>query len=463
MTKTSTSSAPILVWFRNDLRVHDNPALAWACGRGGAVIALYILEDGANGGRPLGGAARWWLHHELDALERALAERHMPLVLHRGDPLDIVPGLVETAGVSAVAWNRRYDEAGIAADKALKSMLKENGVEAVSHNGSLLVEPWTVETGGGTPYRVYTPFWRNIRERIDDLSPPSGSCGAVKATVEIDRGLDLDALDLLPKQPNWAEGWDELWTPGEDGARGALGAFLQHDLKGYGKQRDYPAVDATSRLSPHLRFGSITPLRIWSATREYASAHSGVDKDADKFLSELGWREFAYHLLYHYPDLPTENYDDKFDGFDWRDADERLERWQTGTTGYPIVDAGMRELWQTGYMHNRVRMIVASFLTKHLRMHWRHGEDWFWDTLVDADVASNALNWQWVAGSGPDAAPYFRGFNPHRQVEKFDPKRAYVERWVPEADDPAAYCEPIVEHAAARQAALDAFAALKTD
>ena len=481
MTPGETS----IVWLRNDLRVRDNPALGAAASRGGPVIAVYILDEHTQGLRPLGGASRWWLHGSLEKLSADLDDLNIPLVLRRGQAGRELEDLVQVSGAGALFWNRRYDAPGIACDTAIKSAVKARGLDVQSCNGTLLTDPWTVQTGQGGPYKVFTPFWRALQAKADIFGLPAAApqkCPPVSARPESD---DIKGWTLRPTSPDWAGGLRDSWQPGEAGARTALDRFLDVSVDGYGDNRDRPDMAGTSLLSPHLRFGEISPRTVWHAVQHRIASVPEHEGDAMKFLSEIAWREFAYHLLFHFPTLPDENFNANFDAFPWREPNEDLTAWQKGLTGYPIVDAGMRELWHTGYMHNRVRMIVASFLTKHLRIHWRHGEYWFWDTLVDADTASNASNWQWVAGSGADAAPYFRIFNPILQGEKFDPEGAYVRRWVPElADMPAkhihkpwqassdvldqagitlgeTYPRPIVDHAKARQAALDAYGSLK--
>lgn len=479
------SSSPKVVWFRNDLRVHDNPALAAACAGGGAVIALYILDDETPGVRSPGGASRWWLHHSLLGLERGLSKLSIPLVLRRGAAGPALQEVVGLSGAGGVCWNRRYDPGGIACDTAIKSSLLDAGVNAESFNGNLLTEPSRVKTGQGSPYRVFTPFWRAARHQISNDAPLPVPGGRREQWRGAAGNQALNDWRLLPGKPDWAAGLKETWVPGEAAARERLEAFLDERLRGYGAARDVPSTAGTSLLSPHLRFGEISPRSIWHAVQHCVGKDESLRPDGEKFLSELGWREFSHHLLFHFPDIGSDNHNARFDGFDWRDDDDALSQWQQGLTGYPVVDAGMRELWATGYMHNRVRMITASFLTKHLRLHWRAGEAWFWDTLVDADIASNVANWQWVAGTGADAAPYFRIFNPILQGEKFDPRGDYVRKWVPElastpnkyvhkpwearqihltlagGDPGTAYPAPIVDHREARAAALDAFRSLK--
>ena len=474
--------APVIVWFRQDLRLADNPALHAAAERGAPVIPLYILDE-TPGVRPMGGASLWWLDKSLRALSRSLDRAGAPLVLRRGEAQAVLDDIIAETGAAAVFWNRLYDAGAIARDKAIKQALTERGVAVTSCNGGLLNEPWTVKTGAGDFYKVFTPYWRTARGQVEarPALPPPGKLDSVKVSSD-----SIECWGLHPRNPDWSKGFD-IWTPGEAGAQAALERFLDEALRDYPADRDRPGIDGCSRLSPHLHFGEIGPLQVWRAVHATAAQGHGLDGASDKFLAELGWREFNHHLLFHNPDLPTQNFKDEFDAMAWRDDPEGLKAWQRGLTGYPLVDAGMRELWTTGFMHNRVRMVVASFLIKDLMIDWRVGEAWFWDTLVDADVAQNAANWQWVAGSGADASPYFRVFNPSGQGERFDPDGAYVRRWVPEiarlpnsvlhapwtarpAELRAAgvvpgetYPKPIVDHAAARERALAAYAALRKE
>ncbi|PRB08694.1 deoxyribodipyrimidine photo-lyase [Microbacterium sp. MYb62] len=441
-------TSPSIVWFRDDLRLADNPALRAAIDRGEPVIALYVLDEESPGVRPLGGAARWWLHHSLASLDDRLRERGGALVLRRGPAERVVRQTVADVGAGAVLWNRRYGGAAREIDSALKAGLRAAGLEVASFAASLLHEPWTVTTGSGTHYSVFTPFWRACLA----LPAPRAPLPEPRTVESPDRAPASDALEdwsLLPVRPDWAGGLRETWEPGEPAARRRLRDFLDEDLPQYDRARDEPSAGATSLLSPHLRWGEISPFTIW---------HEAVGVDgAGGFLSELGWREFAWHTLYHSPALASENLRPEFDAFPWPPLDPlHLDAWQHGETGVPLVDAGMRELWHTGYMHNRVRMVVASFLVKNLLIDWRLGEQWFWDTLVDADEANNPFNWQWVAGSGADAAPYFRVFNPELQAKKFDPQGLYISRWASEAPT-----VPIIELAETRKAALAAYELVK--
>ena len=471
---------PILVWLRNDLRLADNPALAEAAATGRPVIPLYILDE-TPGVRPMGAASLWWLDKSLAALAASLEALGSRLILRRGPARAVLEEVVAQAKPAAVVWNRLYDAASIARDSALKAWLKDDGIACESFNAGLLNEPWTVKNGSGQPYKVFTPYWRAARDALHHVHVEP----APKILAAPDHWPATETLadwSLHPTKPDWSRGFD-LWTPGEAGAMERLDDFLSGPVEDYGHKRDFPGVEATSRLSPHLHFGEIGPRQVWVAARTAAEAGDAPAGQVEKFLSEIGWREFNHSILFHTPDLPKANFRPEFDGFPWMRDDAAFAAWSRGETGYPIVDAGMRELWATGFMHNRVRMIVASFLVKHLLIDWRAGEAWFWDALVDADLASNVGNWQWVAGSGADAAPYFRIFNPIAQGQKFDPAGAYVRRWVPEltqlpdalihepwkaspqliGDAERIYGEPIVGHSAARERALEAYRGLKGD
>ncbi|NQX12169.1 deoxyribodipyrimidine photo-lyase [Microbacteriaceae bacterium VKM Ac-2855] len=469
-----------LVWLRDDLRIADNPALRAAVDRGEPVAVCFILDEESTGIRPLGGAAKWWLHHSLDALAADLDGRGARLILRRGPAEAVIPQLVEQLGADAVYWNRRYGGAERTVDTAIKTGLHESGYEARSFQGSLLHEPWTMQTGSGGPYTVFTPFWRACQKKDHPREPLSAprAIDGTKASVESDT---LASWKLLPMHPDWSGGLAERWQPGEKAAMRRLRAFIAEQLDDYADGRDHPAEDATSNLSPHLRWGEVSPFQVWHTVEEQRRG-SGPNAGGAKFLAELGWREFCYNLLYHWPDLATENFDSRFDHFPWGEPHAgELEAWHQGRTGYPLVDAGMRELWKTGYMHNRVRMVTASFLIKNMLVDWRVGEQWFWDTLVDADSASNAANWQWVAGSGADASPYFRVFNPVTQSEKFDPRGEYLREYVPELaevtgkavhqpwtqkdallDAAGDYPERILDLGETRNHALEAFETVKT-
>ncbi|MGA7203337.1 MAG: deoxyribodipyrimidine photo-lyase [Specibacter sp.] len=459
-----------LIWFRDDLRVADNPALLAAAADGGAV-ALYVLDEESAGIRPLGGAAKWWLHHALADLRDQLGALGIPLILRRGPGAEVVPAVAAVTGARALYWNRRYGGPERAVDTAVKDWAAEGGVHAESFQASLLHEPWTVRTGAGNPYQVFTPFWRALSEK--DFRAPLGLPDPGRGFGgPLPDGDTLDDWALLPTAPDWAGGLRERWTPTADAGHQALSDFLDERVAGYSEARDRPDQPGTSNLSPYLRWGQLSPFQVWSALAERRQDLAGTPGPA-VFAAELGWREFCWHQLYHHPDLATANLRPQFDAFPWRtpDADPmppggdraavgHLQAWQRGLTGIPLVDAGQRELWHTGFMHNRVRMVAASFLVKNLGIHWQLGERWFWDTLVDADSASNPANWQWVAGSGADASPFFRIFNPLTQAKKFDPSGGYVNRWVPELLTPA-YPEPVVDLQETRRAALDGYASIK--
>lgn len=469
--------APVLLWFRDDLRLVDNPAVTAAIDVGAPVIPLYVLDDESDSSRPLGGASRWWLHGSLAALGADLRRRGGGLILRRGAAEEIVPRLAEETGAKALIFGRAAVSGVLARDRRISDRLRERGLRIEVTAGGGLQEPDALATQAGAPFKVFTPFWKALRARVRP-APPSPAPHRLTPPARWPRSDRLEDWALRPRRPDWAARF--RWKPGEEGAAERLDAFLDHGLPGYAVNRDRPDLPATSRLSPHLRFGEISAAQVWRAVADALARGDAAEADGEAALRELGWREFSRHLLFHYPELPNQPWRAQFARFPWRDDAAALRAWRRGLTGYPIVDAGMRELWTTGWMHNRVRMIVASFLTKHLLLPWRQGEIWFWDTLVDADPASNAANWQWVAGSGADAAPYFRIFNPVLQGERFDPAGDYVRRWVPElarlpAPDihrpwsydrlrPAGivlgetYPRPIVEHAAARRRALEAYA-----
>jgi deoxyribodipyrimidine photo-lyase len=416
-----------LVWFRRDLRLQDNPALQAALDAGHVPVPVYIHAPHEEGDWAPGGASNAWLHRSLAALDADLRARGSALVLCQGDSQAELERLIEQTGAVAVYWNRKYEPATQPRDAKIKRELREQGIEAESHSGSLMFEPWDVATQQGGPYKVFTPFWRNALTRLQ-LPAPTRVPDRLPAHTA--GGETLDAFGLAPSIP-WDRQFWEHWQPGEAGAHEALTVFIDGALNGYREQRDLPDRVGTSLLSPHLHFGEIAP---WQIVRRLQGERSASrDADIDGYIRELGWREFSYHLLHHFPQTPDHNLNPRFDQFQWAKPDaDALRAWQQGRTGIPIVDAGLRELWATGYMHNRVRMIVASYLCKHMRQHWREGARWFWDTLVDADLANNTMGWQWVAGTGADAAPYFRIFNPVTQSQKFDPQARYITRWVPE-------------------------------
>lgn len=458
------SAPPVLVWFRQDLRLSDNPALAQALKTGAEIVPVYILDDKAAGQWALGGAARWWLHHALADLGDSLVKGGSQLILRQGDSLDELQKLISETGARAIYWNRRYEPYAIAQDKHIKEKLSAAGIEVQSFSARLLNEPWTIKNGSGLPFRVFTPYWKACVKKLHSENVPA-PLPVPKKIPGLGKKLRSDNLDLLPTKPDWSKGMAAYWKVGEKHAQKTLHDFIDDNLVHYTTERDFPAKDTTSHLSPYLAHGQISPRQCWHAIQTGIASGKippHAHAQAEKFIAEIGWREFAYHLLFHFPETPTKPLYPKFENFPWRKDTKQLRAWQKGKTGYPIVDAGMRQLWQTGWMHNRVRMVVGSLLVKHLLLPWQDGAKWFWDTLVDADLASNTLGWQWVAGCGADAAPYFRIFNPTTQAEKFDKDNLYIKEFVPEfgTDD---YQQPIVDHNLARKRALEALAAIKGD
>lgn len=469
-----------VVWFRRDLRIADNPALA-AAASAGAVIPLFILTPCGDGSP--GAASRWWLHHSLESLAADLRRIGSRLIVRAApDALGELLAIARTNGARRIVWNRRYEPAAIARDAHIKAALRSAGIAADSFNASLLREPWEVANQADRPYQVFTPFWRHCRSLPEPIAPAPAPT-ALPAPAAWPRSLPTAQLGLLPRI-DWAAGMRAEWRPGSGGAMSRLEAFLRDGFGGYAQWRNRPDMAGTSKLSPHLHFGEIGPRQIWRAVGDYALEHGlAASWRESPFLAQIGWREFAHHLLHHFPTTPAEPLRANFRRFPWRHDAGALAAWKQGRTGYPIVDAGMRQLWQTGWMHNRVRMIVASFLIKDLLLPWTEGAAWFLETLIDADLACNTLGWQWVAGCGADAAPYFRIFNPSLQGRKFDPDGDYVRRFVPElAPMPAEwiqrpweaprevlraarlelgtdYPRPIVDHGEARTRALRALAA----
>jgi deoxyribodipyrimidine photo-lyase len=454
-----SAPAPTLLWLRQDLRLTDNPALQQALQRGGPVIPVYIDTAAEEAAWAAGAASRWWLHHSLAALDAALRQLGSRLVLRRGAALPVLQQLVSDTGADAVVWSRRYEPAVIERDRVVKTALQAAGVLAASHNSALLIEPWEISTQSGGPFRVYTPYWRRLMATLQPALPLPAPT-SIAAPARWPRSDALADLGLLPRT-DWYRGIEAAWQPGEAGAAARLAEFCGQGLEGYRDRRERPALAATSRLSPHLHHGELSPRQLWHAIGA-AEARRGLPAAEwrhGKYLAELIWREFAHHLLFHFPQTVTEPLQSAFAAFPWREDAVLLEAWQQGRTGIPLVDAGMRELWSTGWMHNRVRMLAASFLVKNLRIAWQHGARWFWDTLVDADLASNTLGWQWVAGCGADAAPYFRVFNPLTQAAKFDPDGLYVRRWL---DATALARPPVVDLATSRADALAAWRAMRS-
>lgn len=473
--KEHDMTAPVLYWLRQDLRLGDNPALSAALATGQPVIPVFILDDAAAGPWTYGGASRWWLHHSLTALTKDLSDGpKLQLILRQGDSREILDRIIKQTGATSLFWNRRYEPWAIAQDKDIKQHFTAKDVAVESFNARLLAEPWTIRTQQDTPYRVFTPFWRSVSAKLQKEPPPLLAKPRKQSTTPSLASDNLDDWHLLPTKPDWAAGLRAMWTPGEASAQKALKKFIAHHAGDYTDTRNLPGIAGTSSLSPHLAFGEISPRQIWHATQK--ALHDGSitpskHAQAETFLSEIGWREFAYHLLYHYPHTVDTALNEKYRAFPWRHSEKDLRAWQQGQTGYPLVDAGMRQLWQTGWMHNRVRMVVGSVLVKQLLLPWQDGAAWFWDTLVDADLAANTMNWQWVAGCGADAAPYFRVFNPATQAKKFDPDGAYIRRFVPELKNTDnktlqqekidGYIKPLVELAKGRTRALEALATLK--
>lgn len=456
-------SALSIVWFRRDLRLRDQAALVAACRRG-AVIPLFILDDETPRHRRMGAASRWWLHHSLAALAEDLNALGSRLILRRGRAADVLAEFSRETGATEIHALRHYEPWWRSAEKAIGADLN-----LVLHDGNYLHPPGLLTTGSGKPYQIFTPFWRALQM----MMPPPQPLPAPRQMAAPEKWPASDQLEdwqLLPRSPDWAAGFAEEWRPGEQGARNRLEDFVPIG-SGYEDNRNLPSIEGSSRLSPHLHFGEISPATVWHAIGE-------EDAGRRSYLRELGWRDFAQNVILERPDYGRRNGRAQFDSFPWRDPVESLpdlERWKQGLTGYPIVDAGMRELWHTGWMHNRVRMIAASFLIKHLLIDWREGEQWFWDTLVDADYANNAVNWQWTAGTGTDSNMFVRIMAPLSQSEKFN-AGSYIRRWVPELAHfsdrfihdpeehgmrPATYPPKLIDHRVARARALAAFDRMK--
>lgn len=482
------SKRTAVVWFRNDLRLGDHPALHQAVEAYEAVVPLFFWAPDEEGDWGPGGAQRWWLHHSLAALDADLRDHGLRLIVRQDRSLDQLRDVIDATGAEAVLWNRRYVPALQRRDDDVREALAADGIQCRVFASRILHEPTQIQTTSGGPYHVYTPFWKKLQKKLTVDAPlPRPDLGESYAPTTWPNTTALDALGLTPEAQdgvNWAEGFDAMWTPGEQAARERLDHFIDALLIDYDAMRNRPDRDGTSRLSPHLHHGELSPRQVWTAVDKWVQ-NAAMREAADAFLQEIAWREFSYHLLTFYPETPTEVLRDKYADFPWKNDDEALERWQRGETGYPIVDAGMRQLWQTGWMHNRVRMIVASFLTKDLLLPWQAGARWFWDALVDADLANNTMGWQWSAGSGADAQPFFRIFNPVSQSERYDPEGDYIRQYVPElaglpnehlhapwdAPDDAldaagitlgdTYPEPIVDHGVAREQALDAYQTIR--
>ncbi len=478
MTRVKEKSRPIIHWFRKDLRLADNPALSEAAKSGNPIVALYIHEDGNSDPWAPGGASKWWLHHSLLRLDESLKSRGNRLILRSGNPLEILKDIAIETGAEAVYVTRLTEPHAIKTDAAANEILASMGVKFRVFDGNLLFPPERITTKKGEPFKVFTPFYKACMQEF----PLSSPLPVPSKLPRLENRVKSDSLGkwkLVPTNPDWSAGWLQMWTPGEFGAFKRLDSFLDDFAREYSSHRDRPDIEGTSKLSPHLHFGEVSPRMCWDQildnTNPYAKNGFG------SFFRQIIWREFSNHLLYHWPTFPEEPFREEFLNFPWGSDSESLRRWQRGLTGYPIVDAGMRELWATGWMHNRVRMVAASFLVKHLLIPWQKGAEWFWDTLLDADLANNSVSWQWVSGCGVDAAPYFRIFNPILQGKKFDPEGSYVRRWVPELNDlsneyihepwkaeesggfftETHYPSPLVEHQIARDRALMLFNQLK--
>ena len=465
---------PILVWFRNDLRLADNPALHFAVQSGRPIIPVYIWSPDEEAPWAPGAAARWWTHHSLLDLKDQLAAKVCPLIIIKGKSLESLQSLVHETGAVAIVWNRRYEPKVIKRDAKIKQALQEKGIEVKTFNGSLIKEVGSVLTKNDTPYKVFTPFYRALMAQ-DEPNEPLPEPKKIKGYKNAPSSLAVEELKLLPLI-KWDEGFYENWNPTRAGALEQIANFSKKGLKDYPGGRDIPGQAGTSRLSPYLHHGNLGPNETWWAIRNFAEGRPGFATAADAWIRQLVWRDFANHLLYHFPHTPEKPLNPSFEDFPWENNPAKLKAWYKGETGYPLVDAGMKELWKTGWMHNRVRMVTASFLIKHLQVDWRKGADWFWDTLVDANLANNTMGWQWVSGSGADASPYYRIFNPIAQGERFDSEGDYTRHWLPELKnlpkkqlyspwnsplDAPNYPPPLVDHASARKAALEAYGTTK--
>ncbi|MDG2006244.1 MAG: deoxyribodipyrimidine photo-lyase [Thermodesulfobacteriota bacteirum] len=474
-----TNEKIIIFWFRQDLRIIDNLGLSKSL-TSDKVLPIYILDDTNSNDFAMGAASRWWLHNSLRELNKNLDNK---LSLYKGDPSEILESLSSRFNIKGIFWNRCYEPWRIERDKKIKSKFIEKDIIVETFNSALLWEPWEILKSDNTPYKVFTPYYRKGCLMSEAPRKPLSAPNLNTLFEDEENILQLDDLNLLPRI-KWYKEMERLWEPGEKGAHKKLESFLSDGLSGYKEGRNFPSKKNVSQLSAHMHYGEISPNQVWHRAK-LKKELSGIEKDLDHFLSELGWREFSYNLLFHFPELPRENLQKKFDNFPWIEDEILFDKWKKGLTGYPIVDAGMRELWQTGYMHNRVRMIVGSFLVKNLLLHWHKGEKWFWDCLIDADLANNSASWQWVAGSGADAAPYFRIFNPILQGKRFDPDGLYIKKFIPELEQlPTKYLfspwespievlseanielgsdypEPIVDLTESRDRALEAFSTIR--
>lgn len=477
MVRSMNKKYPLILWFRQDLRLEDNLALNAAVKDSKPIIPVYIKDEGEF----IGGAASWWLHHSLNALKEQLKTLNLNLLVREGNCLKILQQLISETSADTVYWNRCYEPASIRRDGAIKAELKSQSINATSFKGNLLFEPWEIENKQKKPFQVFTPFWKCCLTR--EIPKPSTHLNQPILSFDVKNNQSIDSLNLLPKI-DWDKGFKTVWKPGSIHAKEILNQFIQKDILNYEAERDRPDIDSVSHLSAALHFGEITPAMIYhTVIKKYGDNTSEVAP----YLRQLFWREFAHHLIYHFPKTENLALRKEFDHFPWINDPDRLKAWKKGLTGYPLVDAGMRQLWTIGWMHNRVRMVVGSFLVKDLLIKWQEGAKWFMDTLVDADLANNTLGWQWVAGCGADAAPYFRIFNPTTQSEKFDPEGEYIRKWVPELKHldkkwihkpfsaPAevlrnagitlgkTYPNPIIDHDEARKIALNALKNMKDE
>jgi len=461
MKSKQKDSTTTVLWFRRDFRLQNNPAFNFAISQRGPVLAVYIENTGPDLSWRPGAASRWWCHNSLLALSDKLAEQGVELKYFRGDAGKLIPSIIHEAGATSICWNRLYEPDELKLDQSIEQSL--DGLAVHKFDSHLLFPPGTLLNQQDQAYRVFTPFWKKARVRLDfeGVNPVIRKpCNKITGyTKRLRDECSLEKLGLLDEH-NWHTKLEQHWVPGEDAALKTAKRFIKNKIESYETQRDIPSVQGTSRLSPHLHFGEITTTQFVSSLlkEDWPGTHLS---SVERCLTQLGWREFSHHILWHFPHTVSKPMNDKFKNFWPKKGDHKyLNAWKTGTTGISIVDAGMRELWETGSMHNRVRMIVASFLTKNLGIHWLHGAKWFWDTLVDADLANNTLGWQWVAGCGVDAAPYYRVFNPYTQTKKFDEEQKYIKKWIPEIDAPS--LAPIVDIKKSRVVALEKYRKIST-
>ncbi len=454
-----------LVWLRKDLRLSHNEALQHAYRNKQSVLFVYILDT--TDPHKIGSASQWFLYQALDSFQQEVKKKYgAKLLIEKGEPQKKLGEIVRKYKINCLLWNQVFEPYALRRDQKIKDFFEKKNMEVKSFNSSLLFDPHQIKNGAGSYFKVFTPFWNQCKKQLHqvDSNPPKAAPSSLLLIPPkgkgIEEGMGLKELNLLPQKKNWAKNWSTIYTVSEKEAQSLLKKFIKNKARDYEEKRDFPNSPGTSRLSPYLQFGLISSKQIYFASRSLLG-----DKGVNCFVKEVGWREFSYHLLFHFPQLPKKNFKPSFDSFTWENKIKNLKKWQKGNTGIPLVDAGMRELWHTGWMHNRVRMVVASFLIKNLLIDWRKGQDWFWDCLVDADLASNSASWQWVAGSGADASPYFRIFNPITQSKKFDPQGEYIKKWVPELahlsapeihnpKDRRGYPEPIIDLKSSRERAL---------